>query len=63
MQTKKGLGVVDKNGGRGWGNREWGWGNRGWRESGLVGTFDLIVSIRLLPQPTWFGTFYIVVVN
>lgn len=43
MQTKKGWGVVNKNGRRGWGNREWGWGNRGWRESGLVGTFDLIV--------------------
>ena len=24
MQTKKGWGVVNKNGGRGWGNREWG---------------------------------------
>ena len=41
-------------GGGGIGNGGGGIGGGG----SLVGTFDLIVSIRLLPQPTWFGTSY-----
>ena len=41
-------------GGGGIGNGGGGIGGGG----SLVGTFDLIVSIRLVPQPTWFGTSY-----